>query len=167
MRNIILRALEPSDIDTLYLWENTPEMWQYGVSQAPISRHQLWEYIRSYSANPLSEGQLRLMIASGNEKIGTVDLYDIDSRHGRAFVGIMIAPEYRRKGYGRAALSFLTEYCRDTLSLRLLAATIAETNNASLNLFKASGFTPEASLPGWIKETGNRYVAARIFIKEL
>lgn len=167
MQNISLRALEPSDIDTLYIWENTPEIWRYGVSQAPVSRHQLWEYIRNYSANPIAEGQLRLLITSLDEKVGTVDLYDIDSRHSRAFVGIMIAPGYREKGYGRKAIEILTEYCRDTLSLRLIAATIAENNVPSLKLFAAAGFTHVATLPSWIKETGNRYVAARIFIKEL
>ncbi len=167
MEHIILRALEPSDIDTLYIWENTPEMWQYGVSQAPISRHQLWEYITNYSANPLAEGQLRLMITADNQNVGTVDLYDIDTRHERAFTGIMIAPAYRRNGYGRKALEELTNYCRDTLSIRLLCATIAETNEASIKLFASAGFLQVATLPGWIKETGNRYVAARIFIKEL
>lgn len=167
MSNVCLRALEPSDTDILYLWENDPSMWRYGVSQAPISRHQLWEYIRTYTANPLTEGQLRLMITADGERVGTVDLYDIDPRHGRAFAGIMIASPYRRKGYALDALTFLTGYCRDILSLRLVAATIAEDNIPSINLFTKAGYSPAATLPGWIKKTDNRCVAARIFIKEL
>ena len=57
-----LRALEPTDVDCLYLWENNPEMWRFGFSPAPLSRHQIWEYISTYDSNPLSAGQLRLMI---------------------------------------------------------------------------------------------------------
>ena len=60
-----LRALEPGDVDTLYLWENSPDMWEYGFFIAPYSRHQLWEYVRDYDADPLRSGQLRLMIDVG------------------------------------------------------------------------------------------------------
>lgn len=68
-----LRALEPSDVDRLYIWENNPDMWRYGFSPAPLSRHQIWEYVEKYDANPLAQGQLRLMIDTGNDTVGTLD----------------------------------------------------------------------------------------------
>lgn len=57
-----LRALEPEDVDRLYIWENDRDMWPFGGTRAPLSRHQLWEYATNYDANPFAAGQLRLII---------------------------------------------------------------------------------------------------------
>ena len=92
---LILRALEPSDTDMLYLWENGPDMWRYGFSPAPLSRHQIWEYITQYDANPLASGQLRLMMQVADKTVGAVDIYNIDMRNRHAFIGIMTAPVSR------------------------------------------------------------------------
>ena len=112
-----LRAPEPTDTDRMYLWENDPEMWRFGYSPAPLSRQQIWEYISNYNADPFTASQLRLMIDSDGETVGTADLYDIDIRHRRAFVGIMIAPAYRRKGNAMAALKALQTYCAENIGL--------------------------------------------------
>lgn len=57
-----LRALEPEDVDRLYIWENDRDIWPFGGTRAPLSRHQLWEYATNYDANPFAAGQLRLII---------------------------------------------------------------------------------------------------------
>ena len=138
-KKIILRAPEPSDVDRIYLWENNPEMWPCGAFRAPLSRHQIWEYVNNYDANPLSGGQLRLIIEAGADEegegytpCGIVDLYDIDPRDSRAFVGIMVAPDFRRKGIAAEALAQLEKYCRECLALRLLAAEVASDNQRSI-----------------------------------
>ena len=158
-----LRALEPSDVDRLYIWENNPDMWRYGFSPAPLSRHQIWDYVEKYDANPLAQGQLRLMIDTGNDTVGTLDLYDIDARNGHAFIGIMIAPPYRKLGYASDALQMAAEYCRNNLRLHQIAATIAADNNASHALFKKCGFTHTATLPQWIARPKNLHIDAHIF----
>lgn len=144
-----LRAPEPTDVDRLYLWENSPELWPYGCALAPLSRHQLWEYVHSYNANPLADGQLRLIIEHCGEPVGTADLYDIDIRNRRAFVGIMVTPPHRRTGIALEALRQLAHYCRTTLPLRQLAATVAADNLPSLALFRAAAYTHAATLPSW------------------
>ena len=42
-----LRALEPEDIDKLYIWENDPNVWHVGQTNAPFSRFLLSKYIDS------------------------------------------------------------------------------------------------------------------------
>ena len=153
---IRLRAPEPSDVDCMYLWENNPEMWRYGFSPAPLSRHQIWEYIQRYDADPIADRQLRLMIAeliscTGNERsVGTVDLYNIDIRNRHAFIGIMIAKEHRRRGLAMQALALLIQYCRCNLGIEQLAATVAADNKPSLDLFIKAGFKQIAVIPRWI-----------------
>ncbi len=163
---LMLRALEPSDVDTLYIWENSPEMWNFGVFQAPYSRQQIWEYVRDYDSNPLKSGQLRLIIDVDGVSVGTVDLYDIDPTNSRAMVGVMIRKKFRRTGYALAALKLMADYAVGPLALRQLAATVAEDNTASLALFAKAGYEHTATLPRWVRRpTG--FVASRIFQKSL
>ncbi len=57
---ITLRAVEPTDVDCLYIWENDPSLWPHGSTRAPLSRFQLSEYATGYDADPYSARQLRL-----------------------------------------------------------------------------------------------------------
>lgn len=161
-----LRALEPTDVDRLYIWENNPDMWRYGFSPAPLSRHQIWEYINQYDANPLTQTQLRLIADTGTEAVGTIDLYNLDIRNRHAFIGVMIAPDHRRKGYALESLRLLTEYCRCNLGLHQIAATVASDNEPSIALFTKAGFTLQAVLPQWISRPG-AMVDAQLFILQL
>lgn len=162
-----LRALEPIDVDTLYSWENNPAVWGVGSTLAPYSRKQLWDYIDSYDGDIYSAKQLRLMIdLPGGETIGTVDLYDFDAANSRCAVGILIAPPYRRQGYGRAALDALADYCRTRLSLHQLYCIAGADNIASRTLFERAGYTISGRLRSWLR-SANTYTDAYIYQKML
>lgn len=158
-----LRAVEPEDVDRLYILENDQAIWPFGSNQAPLSHHQLWEYANNYDANPFSSGQLRLIIASADNNIcGIVDLYDIDARNSRAMVGIMIAPEFRNRQLATDALRQLSEYSRNILGLSLLAADIPADNEPSLKLFSRCGYQNIGERPAWYRR-GSSAVSARLF----
>lgn len=163
---IRLRALEPDDVDCIYLWENSPGMWRHGCSPAPLSRHQIWQYVQNYDADPFSAGQLRLIISDGMEAVGAVDLYEVDVRNRRAMVGIMVAPEQRRRGVARAALRGLERYCFEALGLEQLAATVECGNEPSRHLFSGAGYAEAAMLPRWFR-VGVEYADAVIYRKFL
>lgn len=162
-----LRAPEPQDVDRMYLWENDPEMWRYGYSPAPLSRHQIWEYVTGYDADPLTQSQLRLMMETAYGTVGSIDLYNLDMRNRRAFIGIMTAPEHRRKGYATEALRLMADYCRHNLGLERVAAVVADDNPSSLALFRKAGFTVVATLPSWVRRDNSLFVAAHILILTL
>ena len=46
-KKIILRALELSDIDLLYQWENDKNIWQVSNTLVPFSRYILKKYIEN------------------------------------------------------------------------------------------------------------------------
>lgn len=152
---ISLRALEPSDVDTLYSWENLPEVERVSFSDAPISHYALWQYVESYTGNIFTDHQLRLMIEADGEKVGTVDISDFSPRNRRAMLGIMIAPEYRCHGYGKAALTCALSYCRE-IGMHQLCAMVAQDNEVSLSLFKSVGFTTSGRLRSWLLR-GKKY----------
>lgn len=188
-----LRALEPEDVDRLYIWENDRDMWPFGGTRAPLSRHQLWEYATNYDANPFAAGQLRLIIelattpdnalpqnsqssqSSHNSHnshsspipCGVIDLYDIDPVNYRAMVGIMVAPQWRSRGIATRALELVGEYCRDILGLATIASEVASDNLPSIRLFGGkAAYRQVGERPSWYRR-GERFVSALLFQKQL
>lgn len=177
-QRILLRAPEPVDVDILYKWENDTTLWNAGVTYAPLSRKQLWDYINNYDGNIFETKQLRFVIdlkqvinADGSRhlfptSIGTVDLFDFDAINSRCGIGILIADEYRRQGYGLDVLNIVMEYCRKKLALHQLYCTIAEDNIASRRLFEKAGFQISGRLKSWLR-TPPTYTSAYILQKFL
>lgn len=160
-QNILLRALEPSDVDVLYQWENDTETWKISNTQTPFSRFVLEEYIVSSHQDIYSVKQLRLMIelipfpgvTETKRVIGSIDLFDFDANHQRAGIGILIAEKGdRRHGYASEALKVLTEYCFTTLNLHQLYCNITIDNEPSVLLFQQHGFQVAGIKRQWIRE---------------
>ncbi len=163
---ISLRGPEPDDIDCIYLWENDASLWPCGSTRAPLSRHQIWQYIDSYDGDIYSQKQLRLIITDNGSGLaaGTVDLYDFDPRDARANVGIFISADFRRKGFAAEALEMTAAYARETLAMHQLAAWVSVDNMPSVNLFKKAGYRSKACLRSWVKN-GHSYSDVLIFQK--
>jgi diamine N-acetyltransferase len=155
---IILRALEPTDIDALYKWENDPEIWHVSNTCTPYSKYILEKYIENSHMDIYQVKQLRLMIdirENGSKEprsVGTIDLFEFDPYHNRAGVGILIGEKSdRKKGYAFQALSKFLEYSFHTLQLHQLYCNITVGNRDSLRLFKKCGFIVTGRKREWIK----------------
>ena len=162
---IKLRAVESSDLDMLYFLENEIAEAGSSVSNQPVSRMMLWNYIQSYSADIASDRQLRLIVedAEGNA-VGAVDISDYDASNRRGYVGVSILSANRGKGYGTAALEMLCRYASHTLGLHQLAAQVAVDNEPSKRLFASAGFKACGRLRSWVRR-GNSYADILIFQK--
>lgn len=161
-----LRAPEPEDLDALYIWENDPLIRQYGSATAPYSRALLWNYINTYDADPYHAGQLRMMIDADGETVGSIDLYNIDGKNLRAFVGIMIDEKHRGKGIGKDALDALARYCNGALGLHQLLSVIPAPNYLSVELFKTAGYEERAVIPEYVR-LGKKFEDAILMAKIL
>ena len=153
-KEIKLRAVEPEDLELLYEWENNTDYWIVSNTVTPFSKYTLKRYIENSHKNIYETGQLRLMIEHISDKrtIGTIDIFDFDSYHKRAGLGILIANEnYRKKGYATMALTVLIDYCFKTLLLHQLYCTMLETNCESIELFKKLGFKEIGKKKDWIR----------------
>lgn len=150
---IILRPLEPEDIDVLYEWENNIEIWEVSNTQTPFSKHILAQYITSSAKDVYTTKQLRLVIQNElKEAVGAVDLFDIDPYHQRAGVGILIhEKENRNRGYASDAINALSAYALEILGLRQLYAGITSDNTNSLKLFQKCGFSESGIKKNWIR----------------
>ena len=141
-KNIVLRAVEQEDLGVLRALMNDPDVenkvcgWSFPLSS---QEHNSW-----FNSLRNDDKTLRCVIVT-NEKvtIGTCVLSNIDwkNRHGR--VHIKILKEYRGNGYGKAAVSTLTNYGFRELDLKCIWATALEDNLASVTMFEKCGFKKE------------------------
>lgn len=155
---LTLRALEPTDLDTLYRWENDTALWIVSDTIAPYSREALWHYLENYTGDIYAQRQLRLMIVlnSDGSPVGTVDYLNFDPLNNRAELGLFITAEQRGKGLGRQVLDLLTAYSREHLGLRQLYVFIALDNEVCLKLFEDYGYRRAGILQSWVKR-GSTY----------
>lgn len=154
-----LRACEPEDLEVMYRIENDSSLWEAGLTTTPYSRYALKQYIASSQNDIFIDRQLRLMVVRCEDglAVGITDLTDFDPLHRRAGVGMVILPEYRRRGYARQALDLLCRYAYDYLHLHQLYAYIACDNAASLNLFEDGQFVRSGILREWLQADGGRF----------
>lgn len=161
---ILLRAVELSDVDTLYRWENDTSQWATANTRAPYSRTQLWNYANDYDGDIHAHHGIRLMVCLRNEgtAIGTVDIYDFDPVNSFASIGIYISSRMRGKGYGVQALSLATAYARQCVGIRQLLAIAAADNLASQAMLKQAGYAHCGTLKHLLRH-GDEYKNAHIY----
>lgn len=141
-QNIHLRALEPSDVEPMYRWENDPAVWGVSGTVAPFSREILRAFIEQQQYDIWRTHQLRLVIARNDDAtaVGAVDLFDFDPLNRRAGVGVLVADGERGRGYASEALALLVEYARDVLMLSQLYCDIDTDNVTCRALFSGCEF---------------------------
>ena len=147
-----LRAVEPEDLDLMYLIENDTELWPSGQASVPFSHFALKQYIAESRNDFFHDRQLRLVIeTSDGIACGFVDLQNYDPQHHRAEVGIVVVPEKQRQGIASEALRLLAEYVSAHLGIHQLYALVPEENKASAALFRRCGYKETATLQDWLR----------------
>jgi len=150
---LLLRAMEPEDMDILYKWENDTEVWHHSSTLMPYSKFALKDYLENSLKGILHTHQLRIMAddKQTGKTIGTIDIYDFDPVHSRAGVGLLVDKAYRGRGLGEEMLRLCGEYAFRFLFLNQLYAYIAVNNAASYNLFIKCGYRRTGLLKDWVK----------------
>lgn len=153
--NIYLRALEPDDLNLLYIWENEINNWTLSGTLIPFSKFTLADYIETSKQDIYTTKQLRLIIClkERDRAIGCIDLFEYDPFNQRAGVGILIAYDAdKQQNFGSEALELFIDYCFNTLYLHQLFCNILVDNKASLNLFEKFNFKISGIKKDWIKK---------------
>jgi diamine N-acetyltransferase len=158
--SVLLRAMEPQDVDLMMIYENDTDIWPVSGTLVPYSRFTLEQFYKNAVQDIYTAKQLRLAIelikeAHRGQTIGYVDLFDFEPQQRRAGVGILVGDKLERnKGYATEALMLLSKYAFDILNLHQLYCHIDNDNTSSLNLFKKTGFQQCGHLKDWIVSEG-------------
>jgi diamine N-acetyltransferase len=141
--NLYIRALEPNDLEFIYVIENEEAIWEVSNTQTPYSRFLVKQYLENAQQDIYEAKQLRLAICRDKDfpALGLIDLFDFDPKNNRAGVGIVIKDATdRNQQVGSEALALLLKYSFYHLNLHQLYANINTKNEASIALFTKFGF---------------------------
>lgn len=149
---VILRALEPEDLDFLYKIENNESFWEVSDTQTPFSRYLLKQYLENAHLDLYESKQLRLVIEQKNtsKAVGMIDLFDYNPQHKRCGIGLLVHPDYQNKGFASESLKLVIDYAFFHLHLHQLYANILLENTPSIKLFSNHGFQKIGVKKDWI-----------------
>lgn len=155
--NIILRAIEETDLELLHKWANDPDIWDMlGGWHFPSS----FSY-QQYWLDDLRKDTTRQVFAIDTYDsglIGTANIIDIDWKNGHGFHGMMLGDkDIRGKGYGVDTVKTIMKYAFEELRFERLDGSIIEYNTISRNFYcKKLGWKEEGCLKNWYFRK-NRY----------
>ena len=149
---VLLRPLEPEDLDFVLSVENDEAYWKYSSTEFPFSRHLIKQYLSNAHLDIYTAKQFRFVICDNEEKpIGLLDLFDFDFKNKRVGVGIIIKEEHNRnKRYAYSALKLLIGYCKCHLNIHQIYCNILSENIKSIALFEKLNFTEIGKKKDWI-----------------
>lgn len=151
MANVVLRAMEPEDLDLLYQIENDTKLWNIGLTNVPYSRYVLHDYIATSSGDIYTDKQVRLIIEDEeHQTIGLVDIMNFNPQNRRAEMGIVVQEAFRQKGYGKDAIQQVMRYAKEVLHLHQLYVVVNSSQKLTIGLFLRMGFKETCQLKDWL-----------------
>lgn len=145
-RLVRLRAVESDELETWRDWINRADVMDDMDRAVRPSADEHRHFVENAVASERAQF-FGIETLEQPRLIGIVWLWDLDRRHRRAEVRILIGdPDTRGRGYGTDALDALAAHAFEALALRKLYAYVHAQNGASRRAFERAGFTLEATL---------------------
>lgn len=133
--NLLFTDTLPGDLNRIVEIEQADDGWI-----CPYSRERHLQCINSGS-----ERHVSIFRKDDDAIVGFIILQDIDSPHrALQFRRIVIADKGR--GYGRAALRRIKQYCFEELGFHRLWFDVYTDNQRAIQLYESEGFQQEATL---------------------
>lgn len=150
-----LRAIEPEDLDLMYLLENDARTDGCTATTVPLSRYALRQYILENSGDLYRDMQVRMTILDPltSTACGFLDITDLVPRHRRAQIGIALIQDATGRGLATSALKEASDYAGKQ-GLQQLYAIVAINNAPARALFNRAGYTEACTLPDWFLQEG-------------
>lgn len=144
-KRLLLQNLKPADVDAMVAYRNDPRCSVYQRYDA-TSREALVAFVQDYGHGcfpSLEEEQHYAVVLRENGKImGDFSLFYTE-KDNCFTVGITIAPDFQKQGYGYELLKAVTERLRETYPTVDIVALIEKENVASIALARKLEFVEE------------------------
>lgn len=142
--DVSMRPLERSDLAFVHVLNNNRSMMGYWFEEPYESFVELEELYRKH-IHDQSERRFIVENESG-ERVGLVELVEIDHLHRRAEFLIMISPEHQGRGLATAATRRAISYAFRVLNLYKLYLLVDVDNAAAIHVYEVCGFQREGVL---------------------
>lgn len=124
-------------------WANDPGLARLLDRARPIGAEEHEQWFAALAGRP---DTLYFAIERAGRHVGNVWLAEIDYRHRKAEVRIVLAPDAVEKGSGPKALHLVTDHAFGALGLRRVYAYVLAFNPRAKRAFEKAGFELEGTL---------------------
>ena len=147
--DVTLRPLERSDLHFVHVLNNNRSVMGYWFEEPYESFVELEELYRKH-IHDQSERRFIVEHASpetqAHERVGLVELVEIDHLHRRAEFLIMISPDFQQRGFAKAATRRAINYAFRVLNLYKLYLLVDVDNAPAIRIYEGAGFQREGVL---------------------
>lgn len=145
--DVVLRALEPKDVEYLYNYRNDWDVIRYlGGFSAGYSRANLEDWIKRHS-NRADEVLWTIADVATDQCIGHVGLYQIDSRVRKGQFAILIGDKALwGRGLGTRVTEAVVSWAFSQLNLHKVSLQVLSNNERAIRIYEALGFRREGIL---------------------
>lgn len=141
---ILLRALEKTDLDLVHQLNNNKSIMTYWFEEPYESFNELTDL---YKKHIHDDSERRFIVEDSNKNsIGLVELTEIDYIHRTSEFSIIISPEFQGKGFARQIIKSTLEYAFNILNINKVYLLVAEENVKAIHLYSEPGFIEEGRL---------------------
>jgi RimJ/RimL family protein N-acetyltransferase len=154
-----LRLAAERDIpEVLIAHQDDPELYVRLGLRRPPSGAELGRRVEGEAADRAAgTGVWLTIVADGSDEcVGQIDVHDVDWDHGRAELGIWVAPAHRGRGVGTAALRLAGRWLLHDCGLVRVQLMTEPDNAALIQAARMAGYTDEGVLRSYLRERGHR-----------
>ena len=147
--DVTLRPLERSDLHFVHVLNNNRSVMGYWFEEPYESFVELEELYRKHIHD---QSERRFIVEheqadnQAHERVGLVELVEIDHLHRRAEFLIMISPEHQGRGFAKAATRRAINYAFRVLNLYKLYLLVDVDNASAIRVYEGAGFQREGVL---------------------
>lgn len=141
--SLILRPLEREDLRFVHELDNNETVMHYWFEEPYEAFVELADL---YDRHIHDQSERRFIAETAGERVGLVELVEINHIHRRAEFQIIIAPAHQGKGYATAATRLAMDYAFTVLNLYKLYLIVDCANLRAVNVYAKLGFTEEGRL---------------------
>ena len=143
-----LRAVEPSDAEAFFTWNQDSEMGR-NLDQVwvPTSRESVNRWVEEEAIKKPEDDAFRWVIEDGDgEFVGSIDTHHCDRRTGTFQYGVAVRKEHQCKGYASEAILMVLRYFFEELRYQKVTVHAHSDNVPSARLHERLGFQLEGRL---------------------
>ncbi len=142
-QSVKLRPLEREDLHFVHQLDNNASVMRYWFEEHYEAFVELSDL---YDKHIHDQSERRFVVEYAEDKVGLVELVEINHIHRRAEFQIIIAPGHQGKGLASKAALLAMEYGFSVLNLYKLYLIVDKENKKAIHIYTKLGFEIEGEL---------------------
>lgn len=155
---VLLRALAPSDAESLWRWNNDPDVVRWMDAHYDQHLEGVRKRLEERGPNTYRDTLYGIEVRDDGTLVGLVRLRDAEPETGCAALDIYLGEKDRwGRGYATDGLRTMCRHGFDSMRLHKISLTVVTENHAAHHIYRKVGFVEEGRLRQGFHRDGRWY----------